>query len=464
MKKLSQIQHANFLQKIEIQESENKRLQQEREDYQKQNNVSLLELEKLKVMQEQHQQKIQEHEKVLEEKEQELKEADKLLEHQKEKLAKGNQTIETMKVQQEEQQKRFDEKESFLKQQEKQMQERFENLANQILENKGKQFSEQQNKKLSELLQPFQKDLATFKQEAETARKHEIEKRGQIDEKLSQLMQLNQQLSQDANNLTNALKSDSQIQGTWGETILEKVLESVGFQKGREYEMQVSLQDEEQQRKRPDALVYLPENKLIIIDAKTSLKAYSNFCDATDEDSRKHYLNEHIRSIQNHIKELSKKDYANLPDLKGQTLDMVLMFIPIEGAFSIALQNQSSLCDDAFKKRVFIVSQTTLFVSLYAIKALWNTEDQAQNVREIADRASKMLDKFTTFVEDLEKVGKQLGQTQKSYDDAWNKLKTGKGNLIKQATQIQELGISHKKQLPTQLLDQTKRKDDLERL
>ncbi len=463
MKKLYQAQHAHLLQQIDSQNNENQQLSQERETYQKQSQELLIQLKELEVLQATNQTEQEYYVKAIEEKQKSLqkiesenREQANFLEVKKEELAKANETIETMKVQQAEQLKRFEEKEQFLKDQEQQMRETFENLANQILEKKGKQFSEQQNKELNELLKPFQHDLATFKQEAETARKHEIEKQGQLGQELKQLMELNQKLSQDANNLTKALKNESQTQGAWGEMILEKVLESVGLTKGREYKVQESFQDEQDRRKRPDALVYLPENKVIIIDAKTSLEAYTDFCNATNEDTRQESLKAHVKSVENHIKDLAKKEYASLPDLQDKTLDMVLMFVPIEGAFSVALQHQTSLCNDAFQKRIFLVSPTTLFVSLYAVKALWNMEDQAKNVREIAERASKMLDKFSSFAQDLEKVGKQIGLTQQTYDEACKKLKTGKGNLISQATQIQALGVPHKKQLPNSFLEEAK--------
>jgi DNA recombination protein RmuC len=327
----------------------------------------------------------------------------------------------------------------------------FKTLASEIFDEKGKRFRETSEKEIKALLNPFQERIQEFKKQVSDSYETEVRERASLKEQITQLARLNQQISQEAENLTNALKGQTKTQGAWGEMILETVLEQSGLRKGEEYEIQVSMESEEKRRLRPDAVVHIPGNRDVIIDAKVSLKAYEEFCSADTDEERQKSLAEHMRSVRNHIKILRDKDYSALPDLK--TVDFVLMFVPIEGAFSLAVQGDNRLFTEAFQNRIVLVSPSTLFATLRTIENSWRFEKQTQNAQEIARRAGALYEKFVGFVEDLEKVGNYLDMGKKSYDSALGKLSQGKGNLIRRAEDLKDLGAQTGKKLPDNLLN-----------
>jgi DNA recombination protein RmuC len=260
-------------------------------------------------------------------------------------------------------------------------------------------------------------------------------------------------MSKDATNLTNALKGQTKTQGNWGEFILENILEKSGLEKGREYSVQTSMTNETGRRYQPDVLVNLPENKTIVVDSKVSLVAYEKFCSADDEAEKAAALKEHILSIRNHIKELSAKNYQNLYQI--QSLDFVLMFLPVEPAFSLAVQYDSGIFNDAFEKNIVIVSPSTLLATLRTIASIWRQENQNKNALEIARQSGALYDKFVGFVDDLINVGNKIDAAKGSYTDAMKKLHEGGGNLVSRTERIKKLGAKTTKSLPKSLLDRT---------
>jgi DNA recombination protein RmuC len=258
-------------------------------------------------------------------------------------------------------------------------------------------------------------------------------------------------MTQEANNLVKALKGQTKTQGNWGEMILERILEKSGLRRDYEFEVQKSMKTEDGRRLQPDVVVKLPDDKNIVIDSKVSLNAYEAFSSAEDEDEQNRALQRHILSIKNHVKELGDKSYEKLYEIN--TPDFVLMFIPIEPAFSLALQNEPGLFNDAFEKNIVIVSPSTLLATLATINNVWKQEYQNRNAQEIARQSANLYDKFVGFVDDLQKIGERIQQTQLTYDQAMNKLQTGRGNLIGRVEKLKKLGISPSKQLPGNLLD-----------
>ena len=258
------------------------------------------------------------------------------------------------------------------------------------------------------------------------------------------LKELNQKMTTEAANLTNALKGDSKKQGKWGEMVLENVLESSGLREGHEYKREVSLRDDEDKLFRPDVIVNLPDKRHIIIDAKTSLTAYSEYIASNDEPDKQSYIKSHIKSVKEHIKGLSDKKYEDLKNINS--LDFIFMFIPIESALLLALEHDVNLYDEAFKQKIILVSPTTLLVALRAVENIWRYERQAQSIEEVYKRAEELYKKFNGFVEDLKKVGKGLETASKSYSDAFDKLSVGNGNLVRQVTMLKKyLALSLKK-------------------
>ena len=327
----------------------------------------------------------------------------------------------------------------------------FENLANKIFEEKGKNFTEQNKEKLGEILNPLKEQINKFEQKVEETNKESIKGHASLKEQLQMLKEMNQQITQEAKNLTTALKGQSKTQGNWGEFILESILEKSGLVKGREYLVQESLTAESGKRFQPDVIINLPENKSIIIDSKVSLVGYEKFVSSEDEHEKQLGLREHINSIRSHIKNLSGKNYQNLYQL--ESLDFVLMFMPIEPAFAVAVQSDASLFTDAFEQNIVIVSPSTLLATLRTISSIWRQENQNKNALEIARQSGEMLDKFASFVEDLISVGKGLITTKDNYDKAMNKLTEGRGNLISRSEKIKKLGAKASKTLPPSILN-----------
>jgi DNA recombination protein RmuC len=334
----------------------------------------------------------------------------------------------------------------------------FENLANKIFEEKGNKFSEQNKEKLSEILNPLKEKISDFEKKVEETNKESIKGHASLREQLNMLKDMNQQITQEAKNLTTALKGQSKTQGNWGEFILESILEKSGLVKGREYVVQESLTTESGKRFQPDVIINLPENKSIIIDSKVSLIGYEKFVSSEDEQEKQLGLREHINSIRSHIKNLSGKNYQNLYQL--ESLDFVLMFMPIEPAFAIAVQSDPSIFTDAFEQNIVIVSPSTLLATLRTISSIWRQENQNKNAIEIARQSGEMLDKFTAFVDDLISVGKGLVGAKDNYDKAMNKLTDGRGNLISRSEKIKKLGAKASKSLPPSILNRADIEDD----
>ncbi len=326
-----------------------------------------------------------------------------------------------------------------------QLKEQFENIANAILEKNSKKMLFENQTSLSQILQPFKENINAFNQKIETYYHDESKERFSLIKEIEKLQLLNQKISDDANNLTNALKGDNKVQGDWGEFILERVLESSGLKKGREYEIQKEFEGVVGQKLRPDVVVHLPDKKDIIIDSKLSLVSYERFHVSTDHEDREENLLSHLFSINNHIKQLSTKRYQDIPNIN--TLDFVLMFIPIESAFLLAVEKDRTLYERAYSQNIILVSPSTLLAVLRTIQNSWRYEYQNKNAQMIAKKAGAMHDKFVSFVDEMLLVEKSLTKAQNSYEDAFKKLSSGKGNLINRSRELKELdGVYHKKE------------------
>ncbi|MDT3694772.1 MAG: DNA recombination protein RmuC [Ignavibacterium sp.] len=334
----------------------------------------------------------------------------------------------------------------------------FENLANRIFEEKGNKFSEQNKEKLSEILNPLKEKISDFEKKVEETNKESIKGHASLREQLNMLKDMNQQITQEAKNLTTALKGQNKAQGNWGEFILESILEKSGLVKGREYVVQESLTTESGKRFQPDVIIKLPENKSIIIDSKVSLVGYEKFVSEEEDNLKQLGLRDHINSIRAHIKNLSGKNYQNLYQL--ESLDFVLMFMPIEPAFAVAVQSDPAVFTDAFEQNIVIVSPSTLLATLRTISSIWRQENQNRNALEIARQSGEMLDKFMAFVDDLISVGKGLISAKDNYDKAMNKLVDGRGNLISRSEKIKKLGAKASKTLPPAILNRADIQDD----
>ena len=327
----------------------------------------------------------------------------------------------------------------------------FKNLASQILEDNSEKFKKQNKEQLGSLLNPLGKEIENFKKKVEETNKDYIDRNSALTQKIQSLESLNLRLSQDAINLTNALKGDSKAQGDWGEIQLEVLLEKSGLANGVHFSTQGGYRDEEGNLKKPDFIVNLPDNKHLIIDAKVSLTAYESYFNAETELEKDLALKKHIDSIKKHFNELSSKDYPSLYGINAP--DHVLMFVPIEPALMLALHEHKGIYLDALDKNVVLISSSTLLATLSTIASIWKQEDQKKNVLEIAKEGGLLYDKFEGFVSDLLNVGKSLKTSQASYEEAMNKLVEGRGNIIKKVENLKKLGAKTKKTLPSTLLD-----------
>lgn len=343
------------------------------------------------------------------------------------------------------------EKLTLLLQAKESMTDQFKNLASEILEEKSKRFSEQNQTSLGLLLDPLKLKIAEFQTKVEDVYVKEGKDRTALAEQVRQLMDLNQSLSQDAKNLTHALKGSSKTQGNWGELVLERVLEASGLRKGEEYDVQESYTRDDGSRAQPDVVIHLPEDRHLVVDAKVSLTAYEDLSTSEDESSREGATKRHMESVRAHMRGLSEKNYQTLYDLKS--LDFVLMFVPIEPAFMLAVSNDRDIFMDAWQKNVLLVSPSTLLFVVRTVAHLWRQEAQSRNAQEIAKRGAELYDKFVGFVEDLELLGSRLNQAQKSYDAARGKLIDSRGNLIRQAEKLKELGVKPSKALSPALVE-----------
>ena len=339
---------------------------------------------------------------------------------------------------------------SFLNESKEQMGEAFENIANKIFDDKSKKLVDNNKESLSTVLNPLQDKIRQFEKRVEDTYDKESKERFSLAKEIKQLQEMNTQISEDAINLTNALKGDNKAQGNWGEMILETLLENSGLVKGREYEVQVSLQSTEGGKFQPDVVVHLPESRDIIIDSKVSLKAWDAYCSADDADEKAGFLKQHVQSVRSHVKGLSGKDYQNLAGIS--TLDYVLLFMPIDAAYSVAIQNDPGLSQYAFEKNIVFVSPTMLLTTLKLAQNLWRLDQQNRNAVEIAEKAGALYDKFVNFVTDLEDVGARIDSSKKSYDKAHNKLQSGTGNLIRRVEDLKTLGAKTSKKLEHEAL------------
>ncbi len=327
----------------------------------------------------------------------------------------------------------------------------FKNLANEILEEKTKKFTDQNKVNLKDILNPLKDRIVEFEKKVEQTNKESIARNSALKEQISGLKELNIKITKEAENLTKALKGESKTQGNWGEFILESILEKSGLVKGEQYEVQVSMTNEEGKRLQPDVIIKLPEQKNIIIDSKVSLTAYEKYISSEDDHQQKIEVKNHLLSIRSHIKGLSDKNYQSIYEIGS--LDFVLLFMPIEPAFSLAVQNDAELFNDAYDKNIVIVSPSTLIATLRTIASIWRQENQNRNALEIARQGGQLYDKFKAFTDDLIKVGENLNTTKKNYDLAMNKLSDGKGNLISRVGNLKELGAKATKVIDQRLLD-----------
>jgi len=334
--------------------------------------------------------------------------------------------------------------ESLMAEQEKnakQMQERFENLANKILDQKSAKFTESNKENIKSLLEPLDKDIRNFRKKVEDIHEKDLSQQASLKEFLGNLQQAQAKLSEDARNLTTALKGDSKKQGDWGEFILERTLEASGLIKGLEFSMQESFD-----RQRPDAIIRLPEDRAIVVDAKVSLTAYERSIGTDDEDLKKQALKEHLQSLKKHVDELSDKDYSAIEEIN--TPDFVLLFIPIEPAFGAALTLDPDLYQYAFDRKIVLVTSSTLMATIKTVANLWKLEKQNKHAHDIARRAGLLYDKFVGFLSSMEDVGKALGKASEAHDKAVSQLSTGPGNLVGQVEKLKAMGIRTKKELP----------------
>lgn len=327
----------------------------------------------------------------------------------------------------------------------------FENIANKILDEKSKKFTDQNKTNLDIILNPLKERIKDFESKVEKAYKAESDERVTLKAEIKNLIDLNKQVSEDANNLANALKGENKTQGNWGELILEKVLERSGLIKGQEYRLQFSTNNDDGKRIQPDAVIMLPDNKHIIVDAKVSLVAYEALVSSETEEDREKYIKEHLLSVKTHVKQLSEKNYQSSADFN--TPDFVLLFIPIESSFSVAVQADQEMFNFAWDKKIVIVSPSTLLATLRTIASVWKQERQTKNALEIAKQSGALYDKFVGFVEDMDKIGKSLDSSKLAYDGAINKLHKGTGNLVGRVEKIEKLGAKATKKIASKYID-----------
>ncbi len=324
----------------------------------------------------------------------------------------------------------------------------FEKIANKLFEEKSEKFTATNKTNIETLLNPLKEDINKFKEKVEATHTEETKQRTSLEERIKSLIEQTNKVSTEANNLATALKGKAQKRGNWGEMILERILESSGLTKDREYFVQQSIKDDEGKTQRLDVRVNLPDNRVIIIDSKVSLIAYDNYCASEDSEEQKKFLAEHISATKLHIDQLSEKKYDNIET----SLDFTMMFVPIEPAYLLAIQGDADLWSYAYSKRILLVSPTTLIACLKLFSDLWRREWQNKNAMEIVKRGELLYEKFVGFTENFEEIGKKLNSTQKAYDDALGQLKTGRGNVISQAIQLKNLGLKSDKKVSDRLL------------
>ena len=351
--------------------------------------------------------------------------------------------------QREQERKHTEEKLALLNEAKGNLKQEFENLAHRIFDEKQQAFHQQSGQRLDGVINPLREQLASFHKKVEDVYDKESKERSSLIGEIKILKELNQQISQDALNLTHALKGDNKAQGNLGEFVLESILEKSGLVKGREYETQVSLKDNEGSRRAPDVIVRLPEGKDIIIDSKMVLVDYDRYCSAKTEEEKQSALKAHVQAIKNHINGLSVKAYENLEGIRS--LDFVLLFIPIESAFMLGIENDPAIFRDAFDKGIIVVSPTTLLATLRTVQSIWRYEKQNKNAERIASEAGKLFDQFVLVLESLSEVGRHLDKARESHDETVKRLSTGRGNLVSKIENLEKLGAKTKKQIPSEI-------------
>lgn len=379
--------------------------------------------------------------------------------HQQQKVTETDKVkIAELQTLLEDERKLTHEKIALLEKAEENMTTAFENISTRIIEEKSKKFTEQNKQNIGEILNPLREQLGDFRKKIEDVYDKETRDRVSLFNEITSLKSLNEQMSKDAINLTRALKGESKTRGNWGEVILQRVLEDSGLKNGREYEAQESYRDKHGKLFYPDVVVHLPDNKDVVIDSKISLNAYEKFCSSEDSEEQKQALTEHLNAIRTHVSDLEDKNYDEL--VKINSLDMVLMFVPIEPALMLAFEQDNNLYHDAFKRGIILVSPTTLHMTLRIIHNMWRYEYQNKNAQEIAKRAGDMYDKFVGFVDALEDVGDKLDKAQSAYQTAHNRLVDGKGNLVGRAEAIRKLGLQTNKKLDKAIVDRQSENDE----
>ena len=386
-----------------------------------------------------------------------LQESKHELENERAKVLEANNSLATAEADYRNVQEKLYEQKKELELMHEKLTVQFKNLANDILEEKSKRFAEQNKTSLFDLLKPLGEKIVEFEKKVEDTHKDTISRNSALREQLENLQKLNLQMTKEAENLTRALKGDSKTQGAWGEFILESILEKSGLEKDREYTIQESFTTEEG-RRRPDVIIRLPEGRQVIIDSKVSLTAYDNFVNAGSDDDKIIALKAHIVSIRQHLRGLSDKNYQGISD---RNLDFIIMFIPIEPAYILAIQSEKNLYEDALEKRIVFVSPTLLIPSLQLIKNVWKQENQNRNSLEIARQATSLYEKFVGFTNDLIDIGNQIKKTQTVYEGAMNKLTTGNGNLVRSVERFKSLGIKPSKNVDPRLVDRSTDQPDL---
>lgn len=361
------------------------------------------------------------------------------------------QSLSALRAEHEARRQAADEKLALLQQARESLADQFRALANDILEEKSVRFAEQNQTSLGQLLDPLKTRLADFTTKVEGYYVQEGQQRSALAQQVRHLVEMNQALSEDAKNLTAALKGSAKTQGNWGELILERVLEASGLRRGQEYLTQDSRVDDDGRRLQPDVVILLPDERRLVVDAKVTLTAYERFASAASDDERSAALRQHLEAVRAHLKGLSAKNYQQLYGL--QSLDFVLMFVPIEPAFMLAVTEDRELFMNAWQRNVLLVSPSTLLFVVRTVANLWRQEEQHRNAQEIARRGAELYDRLCNFVDDLHRVGKNLDDARQAYEQAHRRLSTGKGNLIRQAEMLKALGVQPTKQLPRPLLE-----------
>jgi DNA recombination protein RmuC len=368
----------------------------------------------------------------------------------REQLSEKNSLLARMQAIQEQTQEKLENQKKELAELQQKFSIEFENLANKLFKQHSQDFVQASGKNLSDLITPLKDRLQTFEKKVQDAYDLETRDKISLKQEVKSLFELNRKLSEDAENLTRALKGDTKKQGNWGEIVLERVLERSGLTKGIEFDTQMSTRGEDGQLLRPDVVIRLPENKHLIIDSKVSLLAYEHFISSEDQADKDRFMRQHVDSIRTHIRGLSEKGYQAAGEF--DTPDFVLLFLPIESAFSAALQSDPELFSYAWERKIVIVSPTTLLATLKTVSSIWKQEKQTQNALEIARQGGNLYDKFVSFLEDIQKLGNQLNTVQKTYEEVNKKLFTGSGNLVGRAEKLRKLGVKVGKDLPNQYL------------